>query len=122
MAQYVEITMLSGVTATTTGVAQNVEGYKRIGFQFLRADHSSGSSKFEVYGSIDGTNFVLLNMLIDNVTNTNGQMPTRVASITLSSDTSKLVWLDNFLGLKAVYVKVTETTDGTHSAFMIASE
>lgn len=122
MAQFIEQTLLNGVTDTTTSNPFSIEGYQRIGLQFLREDHSSGSSKFEVEGTIDGTNWVIVNTLIDNVVNAITEGVVRVASITLSSNTSKLVYLDNFVGLKAIRVKVTETTDGTHSAFVVASE
>lgn len=114
-------TLLDGVEATTTSAGFNVEGLKRIGLQFL-ADITSGNGVFTVLGSIDGTNFVALNTLIDNVTNTQSQQLTRVASKTLSTDTSMLVWLDIFVGLKVIKVKVTRTTDGTYSAFLIGGD
>lgn len=119
---YKEITLLDGVTATTTSKPFNIEGYKRVGFQVKRADHSSGSTAFTFEGTINGTNWVALNVLITNVTNTNEQTLTRVASVTLSSDTSSLVWLEESACLKAVRVVATETTDGTHSAYAIASD
>ena len=54
--------------------------------------------------------------------NTNAQNRTRVATITLSSDTTALAFLEDLVVFKAIRVTVTETTDGTHSAWMIASE
>ena len=122
MARFIEQTLLDGVTATTTSSPMNIEGLKRVGIQFVRADSGTGSSAFTVDGTVDGNNWVTLNMLIDNVANTNAQTLTRVASKVLSTDTSALVWLDELTGLKAIRVKVTETTDGTHSAYAIASE
>lgn len=119
---YETVTLLNAVTATTTSEPLNVEKFKRIGFQFTRADHSAGSSKFEVQGTIDGTNWVTIVTLISNVANDNSETITRVADVTLSSNTSAIAWLDNFVGLVAVRVKVTETTDGTHSASAIASK
>ena len=120
MESYEEQTLLDGVVATTTSSPFNVEAFKRVGLQFLAADISSGNGVFTVEGTIDGTNWVALNMLLDNVTNTNSQQLTRVASKTLNSNTSVLVWLES-LGLKAIRVKVTRTTDGTYSAFAIGS-
>ena len=116
-----EKTLLDGVEATTTSAGFNVEGMKRIGLQFL-ADITSGNGVFTVLGSIDGTNFVALSLLIDNTANTNGEQLTRVASKTLNSDTSVLVFLDNLVRLKAIKVKVTRTTDGTYSAFLIGGD
>ena len=114
--------LLDGVTADTTSDPFNIEALQKVGLQFLCADHASGNGIFTVEGTIDGTNWVALSVLIDNTTNTNVQGLTRVASKTLSSDTSVLVWLDTFLGLKAIRVLVDVTTDGTYSAFAIGGE
>jgi len=123
MAKYKEISLLTGVTATTTSSPMSVEGFSAVVFQILRENHSVGSSAFTFDGTVDGTNWVALNTLADNVTNTNAQNITRVAGKTLSANGSALLWLDlrNF-PLKAVRVKVTETTDGTHSCTAIARE
>ncbi len=115
-----KVTPLDAVTATTTSSAINVEGAKKITFAFTRANHSAGSSAFTVTGSIDGTTFVGINKLVDNVVNSNAQAKTRVASVTLSSNTTKLYSLDlendTFSEIKVV---ATETTDGTHTAKML---
>ncbi len=121
MGEFKEQTLLDGVTATSTSVPMNVEGYEKIGVQVTRADHSSGSSTFTFEGTIDGTNWVALNIMVTNVTNTNSQDSVRTASVALSSNTSSLVWLEA-RPLKAIRVKVTEVTDGTHSAHAIASK
>lgn len=112
---------LDAVTATTTSAAIDVREAKKITLLFTRANHAAGSTAFTVTGCIEddattGT-FVALNTLIDNVTNTNAQTLTRVASCTLSSDTSKVYSLDvdNF-GYTFLKVTATETTDGTHTA------
>jgi len=54
------------------------------------------------------------------VANANSEQLTRVASKTLSADGSVLVFLENIMSVKALRVKVTVTTDGTYSAFLIA--
>lgn len=118
----IEKTLLNAVTATTTSDPVNVEGLRRIGFQFKRANHSSGSSAFTVEGTINGTDWTALNLIVSNVTNTNAQTRTRVATVTLSSNTTALAFLEDLVVLKAIRVTATETTDGTHSAWMIASE
>ena len=121
MIQAKEITLIDAVTAAnTTSEPLSVENFESIGLQFLAAGITSGNGVFTVEGTIDGTNWVALNMLIDNVTNTNAQTLTRVASKTLSSATSVLVWLEKIIALKAIRVKCARTTDGTYSAFAIA--
>lgn len=110
-------TPLNGVTATTTSSQIPVAGARKITLFLTRANHGSGSSKFEVQVSGDDDTFVAFNKLVDNVTNTNAQNLTRVASVTLSSNTTSIVSMDlehdTFVSMK---VKVTETTDGTHTA------
>lgn len=122
MLNFIEKTALDEVTVTTTSDPINVAGYKRVGIQILASDISSGNGVFTVEASNDGTNWKAVNTLIDNVSNTNAQMLTRVASKTLSANGSDFVYLDNFVGLKAIRVKVAVTTDGKYSAFVVASE
>lgn len=111
------IKALDAVTATTTSDPISLEGLLKLSFQFIRADHSAGSSVFAVEVSNDGINYVTFNKLIDNVTNSISQMLTRVASVTLSSNTSKVYSMDlQHDTYKWARVTVTETTDGTHSA------
>jgi hypothetical protein len=104
------------VTATTTFPVVNIENAEKVTLMFTRANHSAGSTEFTVEGSIDGTTYVALNTIVDNVTNTNSQTLTRVASVSLASNTSKLYALDleNF-NYKLIRVTATETTDGSHS-------
>lgn len=108
---------LNAVTQTSTSDPISLEGILRATWQFIRADHSAGSSAFTVEVSNDGINWVTFSKLIDNVTNTNAQNPTRVGSVTLSSNTSKVYAMDFERDTyKWMRVTVTETTDGTHSA------
>lgn len=116
----IEETLLNAVTATTTSKVVNVEGCTRIGLQFKRADHSAGSSAFSAEGTINGKDWTTLNLIISNATNTNAQTLTRVASVSLAANGTALAFLDAVC-LKAIRVTVTETTDGTHSAWMIAA-
>lgn len=115
------VTALDAVTSTTTSSAIDVREAEKVTFLFTRANHSAGSSTFTVSGCIDddastGT-FVALNILIDNVTNTNVQTLTRVASSALSSNTSKVYALDleNF-NFKFIKVTGTIATDGNATA------
>ena len=57
MKEFVEKTLLNAVTATTTSPAVDVTGLSHMGFQFKRANHSSGSSAFSVEGTINGTDW-----------------------------------------------------------------
>lgn len=117
MKQTKVITALSAVTATATSEAIDVKYAEKITLLLTRANHSAGSSAFTVTGSVDGATYVALNTLIDNVTNTNAQTLTRIATKTLSADGSALVALDlEQFGYSFIKVTVTEATDGTHSA------
>lgn len=108
---------LDGVTATTTSSAIDVRNAKKVTLFLKRANHSAGSTAFSVTGSIDGTNYVTSNMIIDNLTNTNAQNYTRVASKTLSADGTAVVGLDICkIPFRFIKVTATETTDGTHTA------
>lgn len=122
MSNFKEEVSLNAVIASANGAAVNIEGYKRVGIQLVCTDRSSGNGVFTFQGTIDGKNWVALNMIIDNVANATADNPTRVATKTLNSNTSILLWLDEFLALKAIRVVVAVTTDGKYSAFVLASE
>lgn len=120
MAVTVITTPINAVTATTTSDPIDFRGVKRATWEFTRANHSSGSTAFTVTVSVDGVTYVAYNKLIDNVTNTNAQTLTRVASSSLASDTSKIYSMDLANDCFAfVKVTATETTDGTHTAKLI---
>ena len=108
---------LNAVTATTTSDPIDIENAEKVTFAFTRANHSAGSSAFAVEVSVDGDNWVTFNKLIDNVTNTNAQQLTRVASASLASNTTKVYSMDlAHDSYRFARVTVTETTDGTHTA------
>jgi hypothetical protein len=94
-----------------------VAGAKKVNFFFSRAwgGGNAGSSQFFVEVSADGSNWVPYNKLISNVTNTNGQNLTRVASVTISAATStSMVTMDED-AIYAVRCIVVEATDGSHT-------
>lgn len=122
MLNFIEKKALDAATATKTSDPINVSGYKRIGIQVLASDISTGNGVFTVEATSDGTNWKALATLIDNVANSNAQQLTRVASKTLSANGSDFVYLDNFVAVKAIRVKVAVSTDGKYSAFVVASE
>ena len=110
-------TPLDGVTSTTTSSEIVVAGAKRITWFFTRADHTSGSTVFDVNVSLNGTTYVDFNMLVSNLANTNGQNLTRVASVTLASNTTESYSMElEHGGYYSLQVTATETTDGTHTA------
>jgi hypothetical protein len=112
------ITVLDGVTATTTSEAINLEDAKKVVLVCKRADHSSGSSAFTATVSVDGTNYVDYKKWISNANNTNAQGLTRVTTLTLSANGVDFLTMDPDDGFKDIKVKVTETTGGTHSAWL----
>lgn len=109
-------TALSAVTATTTSEAIDVSMRTKLSLQFTAASISSGNGVFSVSVSNDGTNFVTYNRLTTNVTNTNGQTDTRVASVTLSSNTSSIVFFPVGDYFRYIKVTCTVTTDGAYTA------
>ena len=122
MGQYIFKTLLDTVIASITGGCAGVAGYRRLGFQFKAAAISSGSGLFKVQGTVNGADWTYLNTLIDNVTNTNSQNLTRVASKNLTANGQSLMWLDEGLSLRAIRISLTRTTDGSYSCYLLASE
>jgi hypothetical protein len=110
------IPVLTAVTATTTSDKIFVGGARRVGLLLRRADHSSGNHVFSIKGSLDYGDvtpvMTTLNVWIDNVTNTNSQTLTRVASKTLSANGDAFLWLDPNCFVNYIEVTATETTDG----------
>lgn len=107
-------TLLNAVTATTTSSDVPCGNAKRATFEFTRADHSAGSSAFVVQGTVDGgTTWHTIDIFPSTGTKT------RATGATLSSNTTVLYGADlEFVGVQAIRVTVTETTDGTHTAKM----
>ena len=95
--------------------------FGKTSIQFVAGSVTSGNGVFTVEVSNDGTNWIAYNRLTTNVTNTNAQTDTRVASVTLSSSTNAVVTIpetDNFTFLRT---KVVPTTDGVYSAIVLTS-
>lgn len=118
------IAAISGATATTTSSKIWVGDYDRVAILYRRADHGSGSTAFTVKAGF-GENasatptMTAYNMLIDNLTNTNAQTPTRINSKSLAADGDAMVWMDPTSPATHIEITATETTDGTHSAWVI---
>ena len=71
-----------------------------------------------VLGSNDGTNYTAITFVDPTLTNTNAQTLTRIASLTLSSNTSKIGVIENLFKFEFIKFTVTITTDGTYSVFV----
>lgn len=130
------MTMLSSnnssiaVSETETNFAWTVESVSssitpgsngKVAVQFIAASISSGNGVFSIDVSNDDSNWIAYNRMQTNVTNTNAQTDTRVASVTLSSNTNAMVTFpvsDNFAFIR---VRVVPTTDGTYSAVAFTS-
>ena len=110
------------VTATTTFSALDAANATKITCLFKRADHSSGSSKFEVLGSLDGTTFSAV-MLIQTIAADAGVGATgvdigytRALDTTMGANGTEVWAVDlKYMNFKEIKIRVTETTDGTHS-------
>ena len=110
---------LNAVTATTTSAGIPMGPFGKTTIQFIAASITSGNGVFTVEVSNDNTNWIAYNRITTNVTNTNAQQDTRVASVTLSSNTSAVASIpENFAFIR---VKVTRTTDGEYSAVVVTS-
>lgn len=121
MSQYRFQTLLDQVSKTQTGGCAGVAGYKRVGLQLKLSNVVSGNGIFKVQGTVNGADWAYL-ALTDNLANTNSQNLTRVLSKTLSADSNVLMWIEEGLSLRAIRVSITVATDGSYSAYLIASE
>lgn len=108
-----------GINAVTASVALSaapaipVKNAKRLTAVFKRAAHSSGSGLYEIYGTIDGTNYFAL-PFTRVIANTNAQGLTRDISVSLASNTSVMVIVEElFMNVSHIKFQYTETTDGT---------
>lgn len=111
-------TLLNAVTATTTSAGYYVGDRLKMSIQVFATGISAGNGVFTVDVSNDGTNWTAYNRLTSNVTNTNAQNDTRVASVTLSSNTSNFLFFPEGDHFRYIRITVTRTTDGTYSAIL----
>jgi len=120
------ITALNAVTDTTVSNKIYVGGAKRIALLFRRAANAGGTSTFSVKASMDAEDTVTptmtaFNLCIDNVTNSNSQNLTRaVGKAIANSNGDAFMWIDPVAIVNWLEITVTQTADGTHSAWIIA--
>lgn len=110
--------VLDAVTVDTTSGAQDVSMRTKLSLQFIAASITSGNGIFTVDVSNDGTHWTAYNRLTTNATNTNVQTDVRVASVTLSSNTSVFVFFPVGDYFRYLRVSVDATTDGVYSAIL----
>jgi hypothetical protein len=104
----------TGTTATTTSQIFETQTAEKIIIELAEGGTVlNRSGALTVFGSIDGgTDFVQINTLVDNVTNTNAQQLTRVASKTRAAVGIDLIAVD-LEYFAYTHMKVTLTvTDG----------
>lgn len=119
------IKALDAVTVTTVSAKVYIGEYARVAILLRRADDAGGTSAFTVKGGFaalpgDNPTMTALNTLIDNVTNTNANGFTRVNGKSIAaSNGDAMLWLSPETPVTHLEITVTETADGTHSAYII---
>lgn len=118
------ITALNAVTSTvanTAAIPYDVSKRGFISIQFTCSGHTSGNGAFGVEVSNDGTNWIVFNRLIPNVTGTNAQTNAFQAAPTLSSNTSQIFFTSSTDYFRFIRVFVTVSTDGAYTATIQAA-
>ncbi len=105
----------AGVTADKTGEGYDVSKRQQITVQFLCTHHTAGNGVFTIDVSDDGVNWVT-GVAVRDMSSTTPA--TYVTSVTLSSNTSRMVKVTP--GYRYVRAVVDVTTDGTYFAFLEA--
>lgn len=114
--------MLSAVSSTTTSAGFDVSLRCDLSIQLICSGHTSGNGVFTVDVSNDGgTTWTAYNRIVTNVTNTNAQFDTRVASVTLSANGSAFMFFPNNDHFQMIRVTCTVTTDGAYTATLSAN-
>lgn len=108
--------MLNAITATTTSGGFAINNASRLSIQVKAASITSGNCVFTIQVSNDGTNWTAYNRIVSNVTNTNAQTDTKVASVTLSSNGTAMLFFPDNDTFAFIRIIGTVTTDGTYQA------
>lgn len=117
--------LVSAISATSTSATSTdiiIAGAKKVSvFMNRNISAANATSTFSFLVSVDGVNYVSYNKMIDNVTNTNAQTLTRVASKQLVGTTSAMLSFDleddTFLTAKCV--GVLAGTGSSSCAFLV---
>ena len=130
--RFYHYTMLSATTTQATSTPVAVAGATKVEVYFTRlgASNSVATSTFEIEVSPDNVNWYNYNKLISNVTNSNSQTLTRVASVSIVGATSTTVVAldlqhDTFRNIRCVATQASttlETTDGSTCAVSVLNK
>lgn len=116
-----QTTMLNAVVATTVSNGVSMDNAGRVSIMVLSSGISSGNGVFSVQVSNDGTNYATYNRITTNATNTNAQTDARVASVTLSTNTTNFLFFPPGDTFNYFRVTCTVTTDGVYTAVAYAA-
>lgn len=122
MAYTKQETLLDAVTIDGVSNYVAVGDRTKLSLQVKCEDHAAGSGAFSVEicnGDPDvAENWTVYNRLTRNVTNTNAQQDTRVASLTLSADGTDFLFFPPGDHFEYMRVRLDVTTDGAYSAIL----
>lgn len=94
-----------------------------VGILLRLAGHAAGNTVFTFKGGMEGSEtdpvMTTLNMMVDNVTNTNAQNQTRIATKTLNTNGDVFLWLDPSVQLSHLEVDYNTTTDGAVTVIIL---
>ena len=116
------IKVINAETADKTTDAIYIGNAKKVTLFCKRASHSSGNTVFSATVGVSDSDFITYNKWISNVTNTNAQTLTRVASLTLSSATSGFLTMSPEDKFEFIKVTADVTTDGANTVWLIIEE
>lgn len=109
--------MLDNVAATTTSDPVCLSDRAKVSIHVI--EHTAGSGVFTVEVSNDQVNWIPYNRIVSNLTNTNAQTDTKVASVTLAAPGSQMLFFPT--GDHMAYIRIIVTvTGGTYSAILSA--
>ena len=112
--------LINEAIITTVSDPVDVSLATKLALQLKASSVASGNGVFTIEVSNDGgVTWTAYNRLISNLANSNVQGDTKVASVTLNSNASAMVYFpaSDFIGM--LRVTVTRTTDGKYSAIIL---
>lgn len=112
------IKVIDAVSTDKTANSVSILGAKKVVLFCKISGHSSGNTVFSATVGV-GTDQVTYNKWISNVTNTNAQNETRVASLTLNANGSGFLTMSPEDTFDTIVVSSDVTTDGVSSAWLI---
>jgi hypothetical protein len=119
--------VINNATATIESAGMDAGKASKISFVFKRTNHTAGQTVFTVQVCPESenvpdadSNWITYARLITNVANTNAESIVRANGVTITSSTTPvLVSMSPEDVVGKVRVVATETTDGTHNAWVM---